>query len=332
MQEKIEKVLASLPKDRREKAMTAFNYRPEFLETPSLGMNFALGGGLPFGRTSTFWGTKSAGKSSLCLQIIANAQKEDKSCLYIDVEGTYDDSWAQRLGVDSESLLLDESRDVGSVTNAAKDYMAAGIDVVVVDSVSAMTPTAQIEEDGSLKDYEENNSMAANAREIKKFMNAVNYVNDNTLVILIAHGSMGPAGAIWKFKMQGGHALEFYSSQVIKLMSNNTSDVKAKQITSGDRVFEHPGYREVKYKVEYNKLGPQGMEGKYEFHFSGDYVGIDPYQELVRIAVEYGHVHKSGSWFSWGDNKLQGEQNVAQFLRENNEEFNHLRKLVENEQ
>lgn len=330
MQEKIEKILASLPKDRREKAMMAFDYRPEFLETPSVGLNLALGGGLPFGRVVTFWGTKSAGKSSLCLQILAEAQKQGKSCLYVDVEGTYDDSWGRRLGLDSESLLLDQSRDVASVADSVKDYMVAGIDVVVVDSVSAMTPTAQLE-DGEIKDFEENNSMAASARELKKFLNALNYVNDNTLLILIAHGSMGPAGAIWKFKMQGGHALEYYSSQVIKLMSNNTSDVKNKEIVSNDKIFEWPGYREVKYKVDWNKAGPQGREGKYEFHFSGDFVGVDPYQEMVRIASEYGHIKKSGSWFAWGDNNIQGEKSVAEFLRNNEDEYNRIKELILNE-
>ena len=329
MQEKIEKILSELPKERREKALMALDYSPEFLKTPSIGLNKALGGGLPFGRIVTFWGTKSAGKSSLVLQIIAEAQEQEKACLYVDVEGTYDDRWAQRLKVNSENLFLEEARDVPSVTNACRDYLNAGVDVVVIDSVSAMTPAAQIE-DGEIKDFEDNNSMAISARDMGKFLNVLNYVNNNSLIVLIAHGSMGPAGAIWKFQMKGGNALQYYSSQVVKLMSNNTSDLEVKEITAGNRVLQRPGYRKVKYKVDWNKVGPQGIEGEYYFHFAGDFVGIDWVRDLILTGVEYGYIEKNGTWLSWNGQKAQGAEQAAKILKDDKQELDRLIKEIYN--
>ena len=134
----IDSILAKLDPKTRARVQSAQDVQVEKQLTPSIGLNFALRGGLGYGRQVLVWGNKSAGKSSFCLQMIALAQKEGKTCAWIDAEASYDQSWAEQLGVDSSSLIYSPAKTVNDMVDVATKLMDAGVDMIVVDSISSV--------------------------------------------------------------------------------------------------------------------------------------------------------------------------------------------------
>ena len=132
----IDGILAKLDPKTRARVQSAQDVKVEKQITPSIGLNFALRGGLGYGRQVLVWGNKSAGKSSFCLQMIALAQKEGKTCAWIDAEASYDQSWAEQLGVDSSSLIYSPAKTINDMVDVATKLMDAGVDLIVVDSIN----------------------------------------------------------------------------------------------------------------------------------------------------------------------------------------------------
>ncbi len=143
----LDDILAKLDPKTRSRVQSAVNVQVERQATPSIGLNKALKGGLGFGRQVLVWGNKSAGKSSFCLQMIALAQKEGKTCAWIDAEHSYDPSWAEQLGVDSNKLIYSPAKTVNDMVDVATKLMDAGVDMIVVDSISALLPAIYFEKD-----------------------------------------------------------------------------------------------------------------------------------------------------------------------------------------
>jgi recombination protein RecA len=217
----LDDILAKLDPKTRARVQSAQNVKVERQPTPSIGLNLALRGGLGYGRQVMVWGNKSAGKSSFCLQMIAVAQKEGKTCAWIDAEDSYDQEWAELLGVDSASLIHSKVKTINDMVDVSTKLMEAGVDIIVVDSISALLPAIYFEKDGNeLKDLQDTKQIGAEAKDMTHAVKMLNYANKNTLLILISQqrnqfGSMHASHI-----PTGGMAVKFFSSTVIKLWSS----------------------------------------------------------------------------------------------------------------
>ena len=278
-----------------------------------------LKGGLGFGRQVLIWGNKSAGKSSFCLQMIGQAQKEGKTCAWIDAEASYDPAWAAKLGVDSDSLIYSPAKSINDMVDVAQQLMEAGVDIIVVDSISALLPAIYFEKDSSdLKKLEDTKQIGAEAKDMTHAVKMLNYANKNTLLVLISQqrnqfGSMHASHI-----PTGGMAVKFFSSTVIKLWASEADANAIKSgIQVGDKIIEQKVGRPVNWIVDYNKTGPMGLSGQYDFYFQGDKVGVDSVGEVLDTAEMMGIIQKGGAWYTVNEERFQGRAKAVEYLREN---------------
>lgn len=288
-------------------------------KTPSIGLTMALKGGLGFGRQVLVWGNKSAGKSSFCLQMIAMAQKNGKTCAWIDAESSYDPAWAAKLGVDSDKLIYSPAKSINDMVDVAQQLMEAGVDIIVVDSISALLPAIYFEKDSSdLKKLEDTKQIGAEAKDMTHAVKMLNYANKGTLLVFISQqrnqfGSMHASHI-----PTGGMAVKFFSSTVIKLWASEAEANAIKSgIAIGDKILEQKVGRPVNWIVDYNKTGPQGASGQYDFYFQGDEVGIDSVGETLDVAEMMGIVQKGGAWYTVNGERFQGRAKSVEYLRSN---------------
>jgi len=315
----IDDILAKLDPKTRLRVQSAVDVQVERQPTPSIGLNLALKGGLGFGRQVLVWGNKSAGKSSFCLQMIAEAQKNGKTCAWIDAEASYDQGWAERLGVDSSKLIYSSAKTINDMVDVATQLMEAEVDIIVVDSISALLPAIYFEKDSSeLKKLEDTKQIGAEAKDMTHAVKMLNYANKNTLLVLISQqrnqfGSMHASHI-----PTGGMAVKFFSSTVIKLWSSEAEANAIKAgIKVGDKILEQKVGRPVNWIVDYNKLGPPNLSGQYDFYYQGDNVGIDMVGEVLDVAEMCGAVEKGGAWYTVEGERLQGRAKAVQYLRDN---------------
>lgn len=322
-----DEIVGKLNPDTKKMLLDASDITAERLLTPSISLNKALGGGLGYGRQVTFWGTKSAGKSALAQQCIAQAQRDGKVCAWVDVENSFESDWARTLGVDTKELIVTRKKSTDPIMKQCVDFMQVGVDVIVIDSISSIVPSAHIDKSGDLKDFSDQGAMGSDSRDMGKLMRGLNMVNDNTLLILISQTRMAPKGPMfWGAVPTGGKATEYYSSQGIQVTSNAGDTIKD-EVTEGDRVFEAQIGRKVNFMVVWNKLGPQGRTGSYDFYFD-KHPGIDTHGEVFDLAVEFQLIDKNKGWMTYGDVKLNGRQNMVDYFRANPDKFAALSKEV----
>jgi recombination protein RecA len=299
-------------------------------KTPSFSLNVALKGGLAYGRQVLIWGNKSAGKSSFCLQLIADAQKEGKTCAWIDSEQSYSPEWAEKLGVDSSKLIYSSAKTINDMVDIGTQLIQSGVDLLVVDSISALLPAIYFEKDGSeLKQLQDTKQIGAEAKDMTHAVKMLNYVNDKTLLILISQqrnqfGSMHASHI-----PTGGMAVKFFSSTIVKLWSSEAeaSSIKDK-IAVGDKLIEQKVGRPVNWTIDYNKTGPQFITGSYDFYFQGSHVGVDQVADLVDSAEMLGVIERGGAWYTVLGDRIQGRANVIARVREDLDMQEELTKLV----
>lgn len=326
----MEEVLSKLDPKIRKMVGSAANVEINKQKTPSLSLNVALKGGLAYGRQVLIWGNKSAGKSSFCLQIIAAAQKEGKTCAWIDSEQSYSPEWAEKLGVDSRSLIYSSAKTINDMVDIGTQLIHSGVDLLVVDSISALLPAIYFEKDGSeLKQLQDTKQIGAEAKDMTHAVKMLNYVNDKTLLILISQqrnqfGSMHASHI-----PTGGMAVKFFSSTIIKLWSSEAeaSSIKDK-ISVGDKLIEQKVGRPVNWTIDYNKTGPQFITGAYDFYFQGYHVGVDQVADLVDTAEMLGIIERGGAWYTVLGERIQGRANVIARAREDLDMQEELTKLV----
>lgn len=329
--ERIAEVLAGLDKKVHSHLDLASNINIERIETPSIGLTKALSGGWGTGRQVLIWGPKSAGKSTFCMAQIALAQKAGKTCAYFDVEKTFDPSWAEAQGVDTEGLIYSSTGTITALVNDATSLMKAGIDILVVDSITALMPSSYVDEDGELKDFEKTGAIGGLSRGLSAALSQLNYANNNTLLMLVSQTRMAQKGSMyWGMAPTGGESVKFYSTQVVKLYSSESSaNIIEGEVELGDRIIKRPIGRKVTYSVEWNKLGPQGTTGEYALYFDGSHLGIDNHGEILTIAVDSGVVRKAGAWYYYGEKQVgQGEIKAATALREDPELFEAIKRDI----
>ena len=319
----LEDVLAQLnPKLRKNILVGDEVPKTEYAKTPSFGLNRALNGGLPYGRQVLVWGSKSSAKSSLCLQIIAEAQKEGKICAWIDAEMSYDKDWAGKLGVDTTKLIVSQARTINEMVDVGVQLMEAGVDVIVVDSITSLLPAIYFEKDSDeLKALENTKQIGAESRDFSNAWKMINYANNKvkpTLFILISQSRNNINAMYTSQQPTGGQATKFYSSTVVKLFSSESENQALKgKIHVGDKVIEEKIGRKVRWELQFSKTSPAFQSGEYDFYFRGDNLGVDSVGDLVDTAELMGIVERTGAWYLLPDgSKVQGREGFINKVRE----------------
>ncbi|MCR5884729.1 recombinase RecA [Rhizobacter sp. J219] len=275
----------------------------EVVSTGSLGLDIALGvGGLPRGRVVEIYGPESSGKTTLTLQVIAEMQKQGGTCAFIDAEHALDTSYAQKLGVNLQELLISQP-DTGEQALEIVDALvrSGSVDLVVVDSVAALTPKAEIEgEMGDSLPGLQARLMSQALRKltatIKKTNTMVIFINQIRMKIGVMFGSPETT--------TGGNALKFYAS--VRLDIRRIGSIK-----KGEEVIGN----ETKVKVVKNKVSPPFKTAEFDILYGQ---GISREGEVIDMGVEAKILEKSGSWFAYNGEKIgQGKDNAREFLREN---------------
>jgi recombination protein RecA len=319
----VEEVLASLnPKLRKSVMIGDVVPATEYAETPSYGLNRALNGGLPYGRQVLIWGSKSSAKSSLCLQMIGLAQKEGKVCAWIDAEMSYDTKWAASLGVDTSKLIVSQARTINEMVDVGVQLIEAGVDMIVVDSITSLLPAIYFEKDtDELKQLENTKQIGAESRDFSNAWKMLNYANNKvkpTMLVLISQSRNNISAMYTSQQPTGGQATKFYSSTVIKLFSSESDNQAIKgKIAVGDKLIEEKIGRKVRWELQFSKTSPGFQSGEYDFYFRGDNVGIDSVGDLVDTAEMMGIVERTGAWYILPDgSKVQGREAFVNRVKE----------------
>lgn len=327
----MEEALAQLDPRIRKRLSNGAGFKTDFQPTPSFGLNRALGGGLPYGRQVLIWGSKSSAKSSLCLQMVGLAQAEGKLCAWIDAEMSYDEAWAKKLGVDTENLIISQARTINEMVDVGTALINAGVDLVVVDSITSLLPAIYFEKDSDeLKQLENTKQIGAESRDFSNAWKMINYANNKvkpTLFVLISQSRNNISAMYTQQQPTGGQATKFYSSTVIKLFSSESDNQAIKgKIPIGDKLIEQKVGRKVKWELQFSKTSPGFQSGEYDFYFRGDGIGIDSVGDLVDTAEMAGIVSRTGAWYIVSeDKKVQGREAFINYVKENDD----FRKSIE---
>ena len=319
----VEDVLAQLNPKLRKSIMSGDAVpQTEYAKTPSFGLNRALNGGLPYGRQVLIWGSKSSAKSSVCLQTIALAQQEGKICAWIDAEMSYDKNWAASLGVDTSKLIVSTVRTINEMVDVGVQLMEAGVDLIVVDSITSLLPAIYFEKDSDeLKQLENTKQIGAESRDFSNAWKMLNYANNKvkpTLFILISQSRNNINAMYTSQQPTGGQATKFYSSTVIKLFSSESDNQALKgKIHVGDKLIEEKVGRKVRWELQFSKTSPAFQSGEYDFYFRGDSIGVDSIGDLVDTAESLGIISRTGAWYQLEDgSKVQGREAFIARVRE----------------
>tara|TARA_B110000259_G_C14031069_1_gene406689 strand:- start:4219 stop:5229 length:1011 start_codon:yes stop_codon:yes gene_type:complete len=317
----IDDVLAKLDPRLRKKIGPAVGISTELQPTPSPGLNKALGGGLPYGRQVLLWGSKSSAKSSLCLQTIGIAQKEGKVCAWVDAEMSYDQEWAEKLGVDTSQLIYSEARSINDFVDVTVALLHAGVDLIVIDSISSLLPAVYFEKDSDeLKQLDQTKQIGAESKDLKHAWMMINYANNHekpAMIIAISQARNNITAMYTQSVPTGGNATQFFSSTIIKLFSSSSDNNAVKRkIKVNDKLIEQKVGRRVRWEVQNSKTSAPGESGEYDFFFKGDLIGIDQIGDLVDTAEMNGLVERTGAWYKLDNGeKVQGRDAFVDYVR-----------------
>jgi len=275
----------------------------ESISTGSLSLDMALGiGGVPVGRIIEIYGPESSGKTTLALQIVASAQADDKVCAFIDAEHALDVMYAKNLGVDVENLLVSQP-DFGEQALDVLETLArsGAVDVIVVDSVAALTPKAEIE--GEMGEQQMGLQARLMSKALRKLTGVLHKTDTTVIFINQIRMKIGMIGYGSPETTTGGNALKFYAS--VRIDVRRIATLKQGDAQIGNR---------VKAKVIKNKVAPPFRQAEFDIMFGE---GISKEGELIDYGVKLDIIDKSGAWFSYGEQKLgQGKENAKAKLKE----------------
>ena len=284
----------------------------ETVPTGSIGLDAALGvGGLPKGRIVEIYGPESSGKTTLATHVMAEAQKQGGNCVFVDAEHAFDPTYAEKLGVDIDNLLIAQPDTGDQALNIVEMLVRSGaLDIIVVDSVSALVPKAELE--GEMGDSHVGLQARLMSQALRKLAGSVRqagtiliFINQLRMKIGVMFGSPETTS--------GGRALKFYSS--VRLDIRRIGAVKDGTDVIGNR---------TRVRVKKNKVAPPFKEAEFDLIYGE---GISRLGELIDLGVEHDIITKSGSWYSYEDDTIgQGSENTKEWLRENDaarEEIEH---------
>ncbi len=321
----IEEALAQLDPKLRKRLGPAVGIKTELQPTPSPGLNRALGGGFPYGRQVLLWGSKSSAKSSLCLQMIGMAQKEGKLCAWVDAEMSYDEEWAIKLGVDTSQLIYSEARSINDMVDVGVALLHAGVDIIVIDSISSLLPAVYFEKDSDeLKALDQTKQIGAESKDLKHAWLMLNYANNRekpALIVAISQARNNIQATYTQAAPTGGLTTQFMSSTIVKLFSSSSDSQAIKgKIQIGDKLIEQKIGRKVRWEVLNSKTSAPGDSAEYDFYYRGDYIGIDSIGDLVDTAEMLGFVNRTGAWYILPDgSKVQGRDAFVNKVKEDKE-------------
>ena len=280
------------------------------ISTGSIGLDVALGiGGIPKGRVIEIYGPESSGKTTLATHIIAEAQKKGGICAFIDAEHAFDSNYAQKLGVDIDSLLISQP-DYGEQALEIADrlILSGALDVVVIDSVAALVPKSELE--GEMGDSKMGLPARLMSQALRKLTATISKTNSCCIFINQLREKIGVMFGNPE-TTTGGNALKFYASVRLDIR-------RMAQIKDGDEVVGN----HIKVKVVKNKVAPPFRQAEFDIIYGE---GISKVGEIIDMGVEMGIVQKSGSWFSYNNDKMgQGRESVKQLLLDNPEMANEI--------
>ncbi len=276
------------------------------IPTGSIGLNIALGvGGYPRGRVIEIYGPESSGKTTLAIHAIAEAQKAGGIAAIIDAEHAFDRFYAAKLGVDIDNLLISQP-DSGEQALEVADQLirSSAVDIVVIDSVAALTPKAELE--GDMGDSKMGLQARLMSQALRKLTASINKTNTTCIFINQLREKIGvPFGN--PETTTGGNALKFYASVRLDIR-------RLSQLKDGDEVIGN----QTRVKVVKNKVAPPFRKAEFDIMYGE---GISRSGEIIDLGVEYGIIKKSGSWFSYGDTKLAQGRDATKKLIESNPEL-----------
>ena len=275
----------------------------EAISTGSLTLDLALGiGGLPRGRVVEIYGPESSGKTTLALHVVAQAQKTGGTCAFVDAEHALDMAYAQKLGVQGEELLISQPDNGEQALEITETLVRSGaIDIVVVDSVAALVPRAEIE--GEMGEPQMGLQARLMSQALRKLVGTIS--RSKTMVVFINQVRM-KIGVMFgnPETTTGGNALKFYAS--VRLDIRRTGAVKSADAVVGNR---------TKVKVVKNKVAPPFKEAEFDILYGR---GVSKEGELIDIGTDQGIIEKAGAWYSYGGDRIgQGRENAKTYLRDN---------------
>ena len=285
----------------------------ETIKTGALSLDLALGGGIPFGRVIEIYGPESSGKTTLSLHIIAEAQRNGRTAAFIDAEHALDPAYAERIGVKTSSLILSQPDNGEQALDIVEMLVASGaVDLIVVDSVAALTPKAEIE--GTMEDMQVGLQARLMSKALRKLTALVSksratviFINQLRMKIGIMFGNPETT--------TGGNALKFYSS--VRMDIRRLGQIKSGESVVGNR---------VKVKVVKNKIAPPFRWAEFDIMYNE---GISKAGDILDLAVERELVEKSGAWYSYKDDKIaQGREATKDFLKEHPKILEELEKAI----
>lgn len=280
------------------------------ISTGSIALDVALGiGGLPRGRVIEIYGPESSGKTTLAIHAMAEAQKKGGIAAFIDAENAFDSAYAQKLGVDIENLLISQP-DNGEQALEITDHLirSGAIDIIVIDSVAALTPKAELE--GEMGESKMGLQARLMSQALRKLTSTINKTNTCCIFINQLREKIGVMFGNPE-TTTGGNALKFYAS--VRLDIRKMNQIKDGEEVSGSR---------TKVKVVKNKMAPPFKKAEFDIMYGE---GISKVGEIVDLGVELNIIKKSGSWFSYGETKLsQGRDAVKELLKDNVELANEI--------
>lgn len=285
----------------------------ERIPTGSISLDIALGGGIPKSRITEIYGPESSGKTTLTLHVIAQAQKQGGVCAFVDAEHALDPEYAKRIGVNMKDLLISQPDSGEQALDIVESLVRSGsLDLIVIDSVAALTPRAEIE--GEMGDQQ----MGLQARLMSKALRKLTAIaqKSGTAIIFINQIRM-KIGVMFgnPETTTGGNALKFYSSVRVEVR-------QSAKIKSGEEII---GNR-VKSKVVKNKTAPPFRTAEFDIFYNE---GISYLSDLINAGVKYDVVKRAGAWFSYGETKLgQGVEGARDFLKENGKVAKEIEKEI----
>ena len=286
------------------------------ISTGSLSIDRATGiGGIPRGRITEIYGPESSGKTTLALHVIANAQREGGVAAFIDAEHALDPSYAKKLGINTDELLISQPDTGEQALEIAETLIRSGaVDVIVIDSVAALVPEAELK--GDMGDSHVGLHARLMSQALRKLTAATNRSNGALIFINQVREKIGGMGYGPNETTTGGRALKFYSS--LRIEVRNIGQIRGK----GDERIGHM----ARIKMVKNKLAPPFKEAVVDMYYGE---GISREAELINLGEKLGIVRKSGSWYSYEDQRLgQGKENARAFLRENPEVAREIENLI----
>jgi len=286
----------------------------DVISTGSMGLNIALGvGGFPKGRIIEIFGPESSGKTTLALHAIAETQKAGGIAAFIDAEHAFDRSYAERLGINTSELLISQPDNGEQALEITDNLIRSGaIDIIVIDSVAALTPKSEIE--GEMGESKMGLHARLMSQALRKLTSTISKTGSCCVFINQLREKIGVTFGNPE-TTTGGNALKFYAS--VRLDIRRVSQLKDGDVASGNH---------VKVKVIKNKVAPPFRQAEFDILFGE---GISKSGEIIDLGVEYNVIKKAGSWFSYGDSKLgQGRDAVRQLLMDNPELMEELERKI----